>query len=454
MAEKFIHYKDWENHYRKTEKEIFKPLLIEQLFAMLISNIDVLLLSQYSDAAVAAAGISNQILNIILMAMGIINLGATILSLQLLQQENREKYKRIIRNAFYLNFFVSGILFCILYVSGRDVLRFMQTPPDILNGAYQYLLIVGFSLIFQSVINTLSIVYRGTGHVKIIMYTSVVVNMLNILLKSIVLFTDIPLFGEGIMGISMASLVARGIGMVVCFILFWKILPDFRDIFSRFEICRKRMRIILSLGFPSALENISYTTAQVIITAIIAGLGTQMMTAKIYTQNLTAVVFTFAAAFAQVAQITIGRLISEKRLDFIERYLMDTLRRSVKYAVVLSAVIGVLSFFIVRILTKNTDIITTVLILIWINLLLEIARAMNEMLVISLNTTGEVKFPTALSIATNYLFTVLGTFLFGIVFGFGLYGLWIAMILDEYIKTYFLMKRWKAGYWKKINLIK
>ena len=35
------------------------------------------------------------------------------------------------------------------------------------------------------------------------------------------------------------------------------------------------------------MENISYTTSQMIITGIIATFGTAMITSKIYTQNIT-----------------------------------------------------------------------------------------------------------------------------------------------------------------------
>ena len=53
---------------------LFLPILIEQLFSMLLGNVDVLMLSQYSDDAVAAVGLSNQIISVGIMILGIVSL--------------------------------------------------------------------------------------------------------------------------------------------------------------------------------------------------------------------------------------------------------------------------------------------------------------------------------------------------------------------------------------------
>ena len=45
---------------------------------MLLGNVDVLMLSQYSDDAVAAVGLSNQIIAVGIMILGIVSLGSSI----------------------------------------------------------------------------------------------------------------------------------------------------------------------------------------------------------------------------------------------------------------------------------------------------------------------------------------------------------------------------------------
>ena len=73
-------------------KVLLIPILIEQFFGLLLSNIDVLMLSQYSDQAVAAVGMSNQMLGIAFMLTGIITIGCNI---QLYQMHKEKHFQQV-----------------------------------------------------------------------------------------------------------------------------------------------------------------------------------------------------------------------------------------------------------------------------------------------------------------------------------------------------------------------
>ena len=159
----------------------------------------------------------------------------------------------------------------------------------------------------------------------------------------------------------------------------------------------------MKLGFPSALENISYTTSQTIITGIIASFGTMMVTSKIYTQNITGLVFTVAAAISQANQIIIGRFIGLKQKDQARDYTVKLLIKSIAFAFVLSTLLALVSHWIVSWLTDDPVIRSSVIQLIWLSILLEPGRLSNEILIGALNTAGDVKFPTMISILSDVL---------------------------------------------------
>lgn len=60
------------------------PIFIEVLLHMLMGNADVLMLSQYSDDSVAAVGVANQILFMLIVMFGFIATGTSILVAQYL----------------------------------------------------------------------------------------------------------------------------------------------------------------------------------------------------------------------------------------------------------------------------------------------------------------------------------------------------------------------------------
>src|SRR5690625_7012514 len=67
------------------------PIFIELLLHMLMGNADTLMLSQYSDESVAAVGVSNQILSVIIVMFGFVAQGAAVLIAQNLGAEKEKR---------------------------------------------------------------------------------------------------------------------------------------------------------------------------------------------------------------------------------------------------------------------------------------------------------------------------------------------------------------------------
>ena len=55
------------------------PIFIEILLQMMVGNVDQFMLSHYSQKSVAAVGNANQIINIVIIALSVISMAATIL---------------------------------------------------------------------------------------------------------------------------------------------------------------------------------------------------------------------------------------------------------------------------------------------------------------------------------------------------------------------------------------
>ncbi len=66
---------------------------------------------------------------------------------------------------------------------------------------------------------------------------------------------------------------------------------------------------ILRFGLPSAGENLSYAGSQLVVTAIIAFLGTEALTTKVYASTISQFVALFAMSIGQASQIIIGRAV-------------------------------------------------------------------------------------------------------------------------------------------------
>ncbi len=425
---------------------------MEQFFSLLLGNVDVLMLSQYSDEAVAAVGLSNQILMVGLMILGIVSLGSSIQLMQLIGSPRKSYIKSIIRHSVYLNIVISIGLALIFIIFGRTLLTWIQTPAQLLDGAYVYLMMVGISLVFQSLITSMSTIFRCFTFVKIVMVISIVTNIINIIGNYIVILTPMEFLGTGIQGVATSTIIARLIGAILFIIYFIRLLPNYLSSFNTMKLEKRTIQSIFKLGFPSAMENVSYTTSQLIITGIIAIFGTAMVTSKIYTQNITAIIFTVAASISQANQLIIGRYIGLDLKKEAKEITNKLIFKSVGIAILTATMLALSSSFIIPIFTDNPNIQEMVFMLVWMGVLLEPARMVNEIIIGALNTAGDVKFPTVVSILVTYLFTVPMSFLIGVYFGYGLVGVWIVFILDEWIRAIILYIRWSSESWRDIHI--
>ena len=79
--------------------------------------------------------------------------------------------------------------------------------------------------------------------------------------------------------------------------------------------------------------------------------------------------------------------------------------------------------------------------------------ARSIVLVRNLQAVGDVKFPVALGILSQWIVGVGIAWLFGIYLGWGLVGIWMAFALDENLRAVLFIIRWKAGKWRSIKTV-
>ncbi len=432
---------------------IFIPILIEQFFQTLIGNVDILLLSQYSDDGVAAVGIANQIIVIGSMILSIVSIGTLILLSQLCGASNIYKTKLVIKNSIYLNLAISFGLFIFLIVFGETFLKLIQTPKNLNEYANTYIKIVGFSLIFQSIMTSFATVFRSFTYVKYIMNISIIVNILNIIGSGLVVLTPITILGKGVEGVANATLISRVIGASIYVYLFARVFEDYFIDILKVKLDFSSIKSIFKLGLPSGMESISYNVSQTLLTSIIAGFGSVAVTSKIYAQTMTSYVFMISSAISLAIQVIIGRLIGSDLKEKASKYGCDVLYKGVSGVFLISLILALLSKNLVGIFTDNKSIVTLVINLVFLSVLLEPARAANCILIAGLNSAGDVKFPVVVGIIVTYIITVPMSYIIGIKLGYGIQGIWFVSIVDEWIRATIFYLRWKKGNWKNIDII-
>ena len=431
---------------------LFWPLLIEQFFQLLLGNVDIFMLSHYSDESVSAVGLANQLLVVASLIFGFVSIGTSVILVQLQAGQKLKQASLVTNHAFVLNS-ISGIFISIVLVLfAENLLEMMQAPASIMEEGKIYLAVVGGSIVLQALMATFGAVFRSFNFVKEVMYISVFINILNIIGNYLVLMTSLPLPVEGVEGVAYATVISRVIGTGVFIWLFLRKFKEKLPWVNPFLIKKETTFSILKLGIPSAGEHVSYNLSQTVITGMIALMGTVVLTTKIYTQTISGFVFIVSFAIAQTTQLLVGRLIGEDKKEIGLNLSIKIMIRALIISFSLSLIIYGAASFIVPIFTDNPDIISLTTTLLLLAIFLEPARAANVVLIGSLNAAGDVRFPVIIGIISMWVICVPLSYVVGVHFGFGLVGIWMVFILDEWLRAFLLLWRWKSRSWMKIVL--
>lgn len=377
-------------------RRLFKlaaPIFIETLLIMMLGAVDVIMLSRHSDNSVAAVGVVNQIIVLTFLIFEVINLGTSVLCSQYLGAKMHKNVVQVVGVSLLMNLVVGVSVSLFLFSMNETILQWMGLTPELMKDGTDYMRIVGAFAFFQAISLTLSASLRSANKAIYPMMVTVVVNILNIIGNYTLIFGEFGFPEMGVEGAAISTAFSRGVSMVILFIiLFKKHIRKFPLAYFR-PFPFKELKNLLKVGLPSAGEQLSYSSSQVVITYFINVLGTEALAARTYSVNIIMFSFLFCIAIAQGGAICIGHLIGEKRPHaafLLGKYVM---KKSVLITVCLSLITALMGPFIFGWLTTNEQIIRMGVTILAIDVILEIGRPINIFATNALRAAGDVNYP-------------------------------------------------------------
>lgn len=439
---------------RKNLARLAVPIFIETLLIMMLGAVDTVMLSQYSDNSVAAVGVVNQLIMFAFLIFEVINIGTSVLCSQYLGAKMPKNMVQVVGVSLILNLVFGLLVSAILHYGAAFLLGMMGLRPELMEYGVEYMKIVGAFAFFQAISLTISASLRSANKAVYPMMVTVVVNILNILGNYSLIFGKFGMPALGVEGAAISTAFARGVSMVILFVIL------FRKHIRRFPLAYFRpfpfieLKKLLKIGIPSAGENMSYSFSQVVLTYFINMLGNEALTTRTYVVNIVMFVYLFAIAMAQGGAICIGHLVGEKKIRaayLLGKYVM---RISILVSLILSCIWALMGHTLFTWLTDNPEIIRLGTIILFIDVILEVGRAINIYATNALRATGDVNYPFYVGVIVQWSVAVGCGYLFGIHWGWGLVGMWCAFLLDENLRGIIFVRRWNSMKWAKKGFVR
>ncbi len=424
------------------------PIFFETLLLMLTGATDVFMLSRFSDDAVAASGVVNQVVFLICLVYMITTLGTSVLCAQYLGARQQKNVQQVIGVSLLVNLLLGVVVSAGLYYFAPQLLHVMGLKEHLLAYGLPYMGLVGGSSVFLAVIMTLGAILRSHNKAYYPMWVALLINLINVIGNYFLIFGHAGLPRLGIVGAGISTMACRLVAVVLLtWILFTKVSPvPPLKYFKPFPW--DKIKNLLIVGLPGAGENLSYDLSQVVITYFSVLLGTAALTARTYTMHIVMFSYVFAIAIGHGASITIGHLVGRAR----NRAAFSIEKYSIRWALMVSVAISVLTAILGRqifeFLSQNPEVVRLGCLVLWVDVLLEIGRAVNITAVNSLIASGDVFFPFWTGVIVMWGVATLFAYILGIGLGWGLVGIWLAMALDELIRAAVFERRWRSRKWQ------
>lgn len=428
------------------------PICCEMVLNLLVGSVDQLMISAYSDTAVAAIGNVNQIMGLVTTFFTVFSSAAVVLISQFKGAEDFPSEKKIYTLALIANGILSFLLSAFFLFGREKILQWMNVAPNVLPEAKTYLAIVGGTVFLQALFLSFSAFLKSNTLMKNGMYLSIAVNLINVAGNFCLINGYLGMPRLGVLGAAISTAGGRLIGLAaIIAVYFQKVgIPFSLREFSPFP--KELVKKFLYVGLPTAFEPFSYNMAQIVLMSWINTFGLAAVNTKIYVSIFTRLPYLYSRSLGNTCQVLVGRCLGAGDTKRAKLVVSRALWTGFLVSTVLTISIFLLGEPLLRFFTQDPEILKLGKTILFIDIFVQLGRSFNQILVGVLQSAGDVIVPTASVIAMGWIASIGVGYLLSIHWGLALAGLWMAMILDENGRGIILYLRWRSEKWKKYKL--
>lgn len=312
------------------------PMLFGLLFQQFYNMMDTIIVGKYLGVqALAAVGSTGSVnFMIIGFCTGVCS-GFAIPVAQKFGERNETALRRYVANGGWLAVGFSLVMTVIVCVLCRPILVLMQTPEDIIDGAYAYILVIFLGIPATYLYNLLAGIIRSLGDSKTPLFFLMISSFMNIALD---LFTILVL-DMGVAGAAWATVISQAVSGLLCLIYMKKKFVILKMQGDEWKPDKYAMTVLCGMGIPMGLQYSITAIGSVILQTAVNSLGS-LAVASVTAGSKISMFFCcpYDAMGATMATYG-GQNVGAKKLDRIDQGIKNCVILGAGYAVIAFCVI-------------------------------------------------------------------------------------------------------------------
>lgn len=454
-------------------KDFFKmawPAMIESMLMSFVNIVDTMMVSGCGTTAVSAVGLTTQPRMIFYSVFFALNIAVTAIVSRRKGQDDRDGANACLMQSLGL-VAVLAVVLCGLAVWNADALiKMAGANEDTAADATVYFQITMIGLIFTSFGMIINGAQRGSGNTKISMRTNMVANITNVIFNAFlingVIISGVTIFPEmGVKGAAVATLI----GNIASFLM------SFASLFGKGKFLRFNFMGMLKWRWPllktigkvalgASTEQVFMRIGFLLYSVIVAKLGTAEFATHTICMSIITLSFAGGDGLSVASGAIVGQNLGKRREDLAALYAKAGQRVGLMISAILMILFAFGGGFILKLFADPTDVNY--------DYVMNVGRHLTFIIAITspgqisqviyngvLRGAGDTKFVAVTSAISIGVFRPLVAFALcnpgGIIpfyAGISVYGAWVSLLVDQYMRLGFSAWRFASGKWSKISI--
>ncbi|MDF2950083.1 MAG: efflux family protein [Sedimentibacter sp.] len=443
--------KEIKKNYLFTNKDLIRlliPLMIEQFLAVAVGMADSIMVASVGESAVSAVSLVDSIIILLINVFAALATGGAVIAGQYIGRKQNDMACRAGEQLLVFGTLVSLIIMALMYIGKGFILNvvFGTIEHDVAVYSNTYINIVFASIPFIALYNCGAALFRSMGNSKVTMVTSIIMNAINVIGNALLIYV----FRMGVEGVAIPTLVSRAVAAVIIVVLLRKeelIIHIRKKIKYKYD--KNLVKDILKIGIPNGVENSMFQLGKILLLSVIAGFGTTSITANAVANSVSSFQILPGMSVGLGLITVVSQCVGAGDYEQVRYYT----KKLLKYA------------YVFMIISNIAVIIATPKILSIYNLSEETATMASQAFIFhgvsscflwplsftlpnTLRASNDARFTMNVGVSSMWIVRI-G---FGVVISkymnIGMFGVWIAMIIDWVVRSIFFTLRYKSHKWE------
>lgn len=436
--------------------QIAWPVIVENLLQTLLGVVNLWMVSRLGIEAIAGVGNALQYLMVGFAGLGAIGVGSTVLVAHAVGSGDKLAAGRVAKQSLEIAVIVGVVIGALGWVYAYPANLVLGVTPGVAEIGAIYLRIVAAGAIPLVMMFILSAVLRGIGNSRTPMQVTLVVNFISAGLSYWLIFGGFGVDALGVAGAAWGSALSRGIG---CAILLGYLLIDRPKLGlladGGWRPDRQLVSKILTIGIPSGVEQFLISGGFLLLTGIIAQMGTNVLAAHRVVFQALSFSNMPGMGFGVAATTLTGIHMGARRVDLAEQATWIAAR----WALLWMSALAIIFFFfgeqVMLLFAPNEpEVVHYGAQALKVMAFTQPCFAIVNAFAGGLRGAGDTRFPMYMAAIGMWVIRLPGANLLGLTLGWGLAGVYAASVVDGAIRAVIFVVRYRRGNWKNLDVLK